>query len=501
MLYSEKTPYKNQTVLNVTLSDFSGGVNSVKSESVLPLNYAVKTYNFDTNSGALRHGLGLSALTTPYTLFGTNYTKTYAVPNAVASIKNVWHYQRYDYNGNAMQPLLVIYGDNQKFYCTNMDTPSGFSEVEEVQFSGQPVGINYRLDQKDCMIFCSTNAQDGLYTWDSINYFHNYANAPSVSSLALHAGRLFATSIGDKKKLYFSDDLDPRNWEENLQDGGYIEISDERGALNKLIEWNNYLYIIRDYGITRVSAWGEQEDFVVRNLYLSTGKIYDKSAVHCGSCIIMLCKDGIYLFDGSSMRKINTGLDKFFENVENDNSVGAFLDGKYYLACKMNFGDSTAVGCENSSYINNVLLEYDINSGQINILRGVDISLLLNVQTKTFSRMVCCLNTDGKQNVLLQVDHSGQVQGVATHKYWQSPNTDLGYPNKQKVLNEIYITSATNAQLTINTDTTTYNFSVSASNSPQKYKLNIRCKTFNIVLSSDQATADIKPPTLKTTIV
>lgn len=501
MLYSEKTPYKTQTVLNVSLSDFSKGIQSNKTDSILPLNYAVCAYNFCAKTGALTKGLGLSPLKTPYTLFGQEYIKTYTLPVDVTKVKNAWHYRRYDNNGQIVQPLLVVYGDDNKFYCINMSTSTGFLAVQQLQLAGQPLGVNYRLDNKDCMIFCSTNAEDGLYAWDGVNYFQHFANSPSVSSMALHAGRLFATSIGDKKKLYFSDDLDPRNWEISQDGAGYIEISDERGALNNLIEWNNYLYVIRDYGITRVSAWGEQEDFVIKHLYLSTGKIYSKSAVLCGNCILMLCKDGIYMFDGRNTYKIDMGLDGFFEGVNNDNAIGAYLDGKYYLACKMNFNDNATVGCESASYTNNVLLEYDINTGQINLLRGVDISLLLNLQTETFSRLMCCVNTANKANLLLEVDKSGQAFGSPTHKFWKSPKTDLGYPNKHKVLNELYVQVSNDAQLIVKTENQTYTIALKASNTPQKYKLNIRCKVFDITFASDCADIEICPPTLKATIV
>ena len=138
-------------------------------------------------------------------------------------------------------------------------------------------------------------------------------------------------------------------------EGGYIELTGERGTLKKVIESNNYLYVIREYGISRVSAWGLQSDFVVKNMYLTTGKLYYNSAVLCGNTILMLCKDGLYYFDGVSMEKLNLGLDKYFENVDNSSAVGAFLDGKYYLACKLNYNDGRTIGCESLTYTNNTV--------------------------------------------------------------------------------------------------------------------------------------------------
>ena len=101
----------------------------------------------------------------------------------------------------------------------------------------------------------------------------------------------------------------------------------------------------------------------------------------------------------------------------------------------------------------------------------------------------------------MQVDHSGSVLGVPTQKLWQSPTTNLGYPNNYKVLNEIYITSSADAVLKINTNNKTYNINIASSSAPKKYKLNIKCNTFSVALSSSQSKIDIKPPTLKVTIV
>ena len=62
MFYTENLPNLNKTSLRVKLSDFSKGINTTVTENILPLNYAVNTYNFDFNSGALTEGLGLKEL-------------------------------------------------------------------------------------------------------------------------------------------------------------------------------------------------------------------------------------------------------------------------------------------------------------------------------------------------------------------------------------------------------------------------------------------------------
>lgn len=67
---------------------------------------------------------------------------------------------------------------------------------------------------------------------------------------------------------------------------------DERGALNRVISYLNYVYVFRDYGISRITAFGAQTDFSVSNLFVSSGKIYPRSVALCGDSVIFLRRTG-----------------------------------------------------------------------------------------------------------------------------------------------------------------------------------------------------------------
>ena len=69
----------------------------------------------------------------------------------------------------------------------------------------------------------------------------------SDTSMDIHYERLFVTTTNEKSKVLFSDDLDPTLWSIDLSEAGFIEMVDERGALNRVISFNDYLYIFRDY--------------------------------------------------------------------------------------------------------------------------------------------------------------------------------------------------------------------------------------------------------------
>lgn len=490
MFYTEKLPNNNKSSLKVKLSDFSKGINTRVSENILPLNYAVNTFNYSYSSGALKEGLGLKVLEMPDLL---GESRQISAPTGVTKIINAWPFKRYDNAGQRFSPYLMIYCDDKKLYYWRVATFEDLYQDTGLTFDTEPAGVNYRLNGTDSFLCCAPNVI-GVYSTATCKLYSE--NVPSITSVALHAGRLFATTGGDQSQLWFSDDLNPTSWNVSAFDGGYIELTDERGALKKVVESNNYLYIIREFGITRVSGWGLQSDFNVKNMYLSTGKIYHNTAVLCGKIIVMMCRDGLYYFDGNDMTKLQLGLDKYFENVDNSNAVGAFLNGKYYVACKFNYNDNRTIGCEKTNFINNTLLEFDINTGELNILRGVDISRLTAFQVGDYSKLIVCSNGE-KSNILSEITHDGKVYGVATQKIWDSPYTDMGYPTYKKVLKTMYIDTKNDIILEINANGKIHTFIGKGSDSTIRIPINIITNKFSITIKATTEACEISNPVLE----
>ena len=484
MIYSQNLPDNTKSSLRVTLSDFSQGINTKLSENLLPLNYAVNTFNFNFNKRSLSTGLGIKEFEIPYG-YGTKVLQT---PTGVNQIIRCWVYTRFSHNTNSYVPLLVAYCDDGNIYYARLESSIATFTQINASFTDIPNGINYRIDEGDCFFLCGLNKISKFNGDSSVTTYTE--NVPSITSIALHAGRLFATVAGDENVLWFSDDLDPTNWNVSEFEGGYIELTGERGTLKKVIESNNYLYVIREYGISRVSAWGLQSDFVVKNMYLTTGKLYYNSAVLCGNTILMLCKDGLYYFDGVSMEKLNLGLDKYFENVDNSSAVGAFLDGKYYLACKLNYNDGRTIGCESSTYTNNTLLEFDISTGEIQILRGVDINYLHAVQAPLFSKLLILLNGSAG-NKLYELTQDGKIEDNITIKIWTSPLTDMGYPAYKKVIKYLSLNTETDITVIFNVDGKDFEFKIKGSATPSRVPINLIGKKFSVTFKCEVASCEI----------
>lgn len=499
MYYNDILPLSDQTVLKVKLTDFSSGMNTAVDTNILPLNVARNTYNFNFSTGALTTGMGFKDLTLPKTIG----KKIMEVPANVTKIKKFWQYKRWVESTKTFSPLMLFYsegsgedGANEIYWGRLVSSDKAFYALPETSFTALPVGINLRTNEQDRIFLCPSNSTDYLTTWDGVNLPETFPSAPEITSLAFHANRLFSTIGGDKSQIWFSSDADPTNWIVNSFYGGYIEMTDDRGTLNSVISYNNYLYIIREFGITRVSGVGEQNEFVVRHLAQSSSRIFGNTAVLCGDRIMMLCRDGVYQFDGMEMTKLMLGFENLFKDMDNSSACGAFLDGKYYLACKMASNDYTEKE-DLSGMTNNCLMEYDIKTGEYSLLRGVDICSLTALQHQNVSKLVACFGSV-YSNRLGELTQDGKVFGANVCKVWESPYTDMGYPNKNKIIKSITLLNKNASKIGVFVDGRDYCFDVPASpNKAVRVPINLRGNTFAIGFYSNQSEAYISNPQIE----
>ncbi len=370
----------------------------------------------------------------------------------------------------------------------------GYFIADEVTtITSKPNVLNYRLNSVDSLIF--TNKTDGMFVWSYNGYFEKVNDAPNIRNMCLHYERLFATVDGSRSEVWFSDDLDPTNWSVSLNEAGFIQMSDERGTLNKVISLNDYVYVFREFGISRITAFAEQTEFNVKQLYLSSTKNYDKTVCVCGVVVFYLAQDGIYVFDGLSSTKLTLNMENMIEATEN--ALATYHNGKYYLALKINYKDNKKVGSENEDVAdllkNNSLLEIDVKTGEIAILRGVNITHMTSINHSWFSRLLLCLKINGKIT-MGQLTNSGTIFGVPTQKYWQSPISDLGYSQNEKIIKEISFQNNENFDFTIVSDKETKNFKVKKTSSISKIKPNMKGNNFSFRFSCNENKAHISSP-------
>ncbi|MEG1499856.1 MAG: hypothetical protein RR400_02165 [Clostridia bacterium] len=495
ILYRSRVAPRRARFFKIDYSSFASGMNSEVDENLMPNQFAKLSFNYISKSGALKTGIGFKGLKLPKSETSASDEREVFLPANVKILK-AWHFKRYSNMYEQKEHCIVYYCDNKKLYFFKLISidPNSFYVDSALEFKSVPNALNYKLNGNDVMIF--TSPQDDLVVFDPTNGIKIVSTAPKIVSMCIHYERLFAIVEGERNEIRFSDDLDPTNWTISPTAGGFITFADGLGRLSKVVSFADYVYVIREYGISRISAYGDQNDFSVSNVFSSSGKIYGESAQVCGNKILFLSKSGIHVFDGISARKIELNLDSLFDGVRNDFACSAYFDNKYYIALKLEFNDGEKIGCEIGDFKNNALLEYDLSNGAINILRGVDISSLSGVEEGIVSKLIATFGSQfcGKIGELTK---DGCVFGAPLKKVWKSPFSNLGYPSSKKIVKEIEICSKFDCKVKVKTDKTEKIFCLTGKDRANVVRPNLNFEKIEVSFMTDGADADISSPTMK----
>ena len=474
-------------------ASFKNGINVDYDENILPVQYSTNTYNYDYSNGALRDGIGINVPVIHYSYAYYRYTKQIDTQNQDVHSSYLFNY--WDTTDSRHYSLLIIYcGDGKAYYNMLHNSSTLMTAIPGVTFTSTPKFCSFKINGVDTLIM--TSETDGMYTWIPYGTAVHVENVPQINSMCIHNERMFVTTCGEAKSVWFSDDFDPTNFNLTLQEGGFVEMSDEFGKSNKVVSLGGYLYVIRDFNIARISAYADQRKFTLQQLYVSNSRIYENTVALCGNKIFYLANDGLYVFNGRSSKKIRLSINTMFDNTNNYFAVGGYVGGYYYLACNINFNDGKTVGCENSQiYRNNALIKINVTTGELCILRGYDV------------RNVCVINDLYDPWVMVsmwdyetynyefgRVDMSGKVFNVATQKEWQSPYNDFGYPDKDKLIKEITLLSKSNCTVEVCCDGYIKSYSLVGKNQYQTIKLHQKAKRIALNFKSNSANTYISNP-------
>ena len=393
-------------------ASFDKGMNRRADKRVLPFDCATEAYNVCTDTGALTAGYGAVATDIP------------------ARFGKVFYYKRADDDGGEKGFYIAHDSASSKMYGGGSD-PADWREIEGARFASAPSGVNYRLYGDDVFLLCGN---EGMAVIDGLLRAVTVPGAPCVTSTAMHNERMFVTIGGRRNAVWFSDDLDPTNWNPELDEGGFIELEGESGRLNKVVDFGGYVYIFRDYGISRLAAYGDQSEFSIGNLFVSSGRIYGDTVAVCGDRILFAADDGIYSFDGLTAAVICRDLGT---PVASGGATACFFGGRYYLAS----------GAEGS--VNDTLTVVDPRTKEAVVHKGMRIT--------GFSPIV----VPGGEKLLISSPDSGYLGkialgvdwfGVKQKRAWRSGASDLGLPERTKMICDVYLDTEYDCTVTVTTE-------------------------------------------------
>ena len=448
-----KTPQRQKH--RAFASSLSRGMLRSADHRVLPFNRAVKAYNIDVSSGALK--------------------PSYGVRDSGMAYERLYYFTWYDTENNERTGTYIGYRAGKVYFV------EGEIELAGVTFSAPPTGVNYRLYSEDVYLLCGV---EGMAVIHADGTATTVPSAPAITALAMHNERMFVTIGGRKNAVWFSDDLDPTNWNPELDEGGFIELEGEGGATNKVVDFGGYLYIFRDYGIMRLTAYGDQSEFSLTGLFVSSGRIFADTVAVCGDRILFCASDGPYTFDGLSTTRILRDYDGAFAPVS---PVAAYSGGKYFLATKL---------AETAGTRNDALVCIDPKTGQACLSEGVHISAFSPVAETAGEKLFCAT----ERGTLGIIERGAQYYGEPRTCLWEGALSDLGTPDREKLITEVFIDTATPATVRVFTEKGTREMHFAGKRAVQRKRVNLIGTKAGIAISGE-GDIDAARPALRFTYI
>ena len=120
------------------------------------------------------------------------------------------------------------------------------------------------------------------------------------STIAYHRERLF-TAKGER--VSFTRALEPESTGTGVQDGGYLDLPSAGGAILRLVPFDDRLVVLRERGISSLRAFGDNMDFVAKEIAF-TGKIAASSAAVREKELCFLTERDLCVFDGDRIKRV-----------------------------------------------------------------------------------------------------------------------------------------------------------------------------------------------------
>lgn len=441
--------------------DFSGGAETATDERIKSLSYAVENFNYSCVNGALRDGGGIKTA-------NLSNCKTLPTENNKKP-ERIYYFKTYDETTELYQDRVLVYL-NGYIYEGNVSKNTAFAKIEGLNFLSAPNAVRYTYNGKNVIIFCAENEDMKIYDGESVE---TVSDAPAVTSMCVHSERLFVTEAGERTSLWYSDDFDPANWDVSLSEAGFIDLRDERGTLLKAVEFGGYVYVFRNYGITRITAYGDQTEFAADGLSASSGKIYGDSVTCCGDKIVYLAEDGFYYFTGGAPVKFLTKFDEYFAGVDNSDAKGVYFNGELFVKLNAQFPESG---------LSNVVLRYNFATRSAVFLVGFGVKdFVVFDGEKDYKLLMLCENS----GYIGEFQKRSENFGSRIKKSWRSGFNDLGKPEVEKTVYGISLYSDYPTKVFISSERGTKSVKFEGKKEDVYKKISLKGRAFSFTISNN----------------
>lgn len=438
-----------------------------------------KFYNF-LPTDKLKNSLGINVAYFPNNHTGnTNYTLS--LPEGTTSFEGISLYRQH-FTGIDDVYRLLVYTDNKKIYLNQMMNNSNkLHWLYQMEFESVPKTLAYKKQDNDAIIITDGKT---MKIWETNYSPYTVENTPIITDMCMNESVLYCCLKEPAFKVWYATDLNPEKVGDVGRYSGYVELTDNLGDAKRVFTFDENVYVIREFGISKIHRI--QKSFTVTEVYSSNTRILEKTACVCGNLLLFMTKEGLYYFNGNSVEKYDMN---FNDMLENNNSMCAkSLGNKYYLACRLNYGDNKQMFCETSSYVNNSLVVVNVDDNVYEIVRGVDIKQLEPIKTDTFEKMIILFNGENSNIIGEIVENSMQFNEIMPN-FWLSKQIFSSYETKR--FTKLVVNADANIDFKLIYDDhsitfTTYNSGLN------EFTFKIFGKELKIEISSKKANVEVK---------
>lgn len=463
---------------------FKGIVKST-DQSLLGWEYSPETFNFAFRDGVLTGEIGMDRGRGFFPDVPETRWDIPALPAEAEGITKMFHY-RYK-GGTGADDRLVVQTPSGKFYYVKLFVlNSVWQEIEGLTAVYPVTAVNYNYGGDDILLM---SGRDLPLTVLNGTEHSEVANAPRFSSLTVHGERVFGVYNGQRGSVWFSDNMNPTDWSVSSDTGGYIAFADDWGDTTRLVSFLGYLYIFREHGIYRLTAYGDQADFVLKKVFTSAGRIYEDTIALCGDRILFLDDEGVKTFDGYDVGRTDVPLPDIDVRL---NCRAAYSGDCYYLSVLTSVDHTFALS---GYYACNAVIRYDLGTKETAVLAGCDVRDMITVRAHGTDAVLVATFTEGRRDYVAMVSRSGKAYGTPTTKIYRSPYGDLSYEGI-KTVRDVTLT-VTEGELVFRLKAdgrTVFEHSFSPSEEPQTVFVGKSGRRLGVELLSQSAAVKVSPP-------
>ncbi len=411
----------------------------------------------------------------------TEYSELNIASANISAIKGITAFRQYFPLNEQTIYRILFYGDDKKVYIHQLLMGiNNLSWLYNLTFEQPPIALTFKQDDLDAIILAD---KEKMVIWKTNYTPKEITDIPVITSMCMNDGVLFCTIQEPAFKIWYASDLDAEKVGATSSTSGYISLDDELGDAKKVVAFDEDVYIIREYGISKINYL--QKNITVSQVYASNSRILENTVSVCGNLILFMTFDGLYTFNGTKVIKSDIEI-KNLDGI-NKGAVSSTINHYYFLALRLNFEKGSPVGMEGENYVNNAILVVNTLDMTYQIIKGFDVLAFYPLKTDLFEKLLVVSNGADKDK-LFEICFNYNDGLIETEKFWSSE--ELTDDRRTKLLTSLVVDASNRMSITIFWDDKSATFET-YKDGVNSFNFRLACKKIRLEVSSKNKNAEL----------